>query len=70
MGDFIVQNNILIAGFVELGIDDDNENFFCFSIDFIIELGMGIVSVYFLIFDIFIVDLMNGNFDLMLVGVV
>ncbi|MEO0471038.1 MAG: DM13 domain-containing protein [Bacteroidota bacterium] len=67
-GNLVAENSTPTTGVVELGVDDDNENFLRFGTDFTTELATGTVSVYFSTSEVFTADPANGNPDLLQVG--
>jgi len=69
-GTFTAQSGTPTSGTVELGLDDDSEQFLRFADNFTTELGTGTVTIYLSTSENFVTDPGNGNPDLMLVAAV
>lgn len=68
-GNFVEQNGTGSAGAVELGTDEDGEQFLRFGDAFTTNFATGTVTVYLSTSDTFTPDPMNGNPELILLGV-
>lgn len=68
-GSIVEQNGTGSTGAVELGTDEDGEQFLRFGDDFTTNFATGTVTVYLSTSDTFTADPMNGNPDLTLLGV-
>jgi hypothetical protein len=67
-GTFVAENGTPTAGTVEIGTDEDGENFLHFGTNFTTELGTGTVSIYLSTSQTFTPDPANGNPNLRVVG--
>lgn len=67
-GTFVAENGTPTAGMVEVGVDEDGENFLHFGSNFTTELGTGTVSIYLSTSQTFVPDPANGNPNLRVVG--
>jgi len=69
-GSLVAENGTPTSGTVELGTDEDGTTFVRLGSNFTTDLGTGTLSLYFSTSDTFMADPMNGNPDLILVGIV
>lgn len=69
-GSLVAENGTPTSGTVELGSDEDGATFVRLGSNFTTDLGTGTLSLYFSTSDTFTADPMNGNPDLILVGIV
>ncbi|SIQ34691.1 DM13 domain-containing protein [Maribacter ulvicola] len=67
-GNLVAESGTPTQGLVEVGIDDEDENFVRFAENFTTELGTGTVGIFLSTSEVFTADPANGNPDLMLIG--
>ncbi len=69
-GSLTAQSGTPTSGDVELGMDEDGDNFLHFANNFTTNLATGTVTIYLSTSDTFTPDPGNGNPDLQLIGAV